>query len=114
MPPCHGGGRGFESRPDRSSEKLPIWRLFLFVTVCKQIHHHKTFRGIAMRGQCSLGWFYGFKLHVFIDDKGGIIDFLITAENVDDRNPLQLKKCQIEHLRHRNGTNYFKAIFLHS
>ena len=22
MPPCHGGGRGFESRPDRKSLKL--------------------------------------------------------------------------------------------
>ena len=42
-----------------------------------------------MRGQCSLGWFYGFKLHVFTNDKGGIIDCMITAGNVDDRNPLQ-------------------------
>lgn len=28
MPPCHGGGRGFESRPVR---KAPVWAPFLFV-----------------------------------------------------------------------------------
>lgn len=57
----------------------------------RRIHQHKTFKGIAMRGQCSLGWFYGFKLHVFTNDKGGIIDCMITAGNVDDRNPIQYK-----------------------
>lgn len=32
--------------------------------VCKnrRIHIHKTFAGIAARGKCSMGWFYGFKL----------------------------------------------------
>lgn len=57
----------------------------------RRLYQHKTFKGIAMRGQCSLGWFYGFKLHVFTNDKGGIIDCMITAGNVDDRNPLQYK-----------------------
>jgi hypothetical protein len=33
--------------------------------VCKnqRIHIHKTFKGIAQRGKCSMGWFFGFKLH---------------------------------------------------
>ena len=32
--------------------------------VCKnqRIHIHKTFKGIAQRGKCSMGWFFGFKL----------------------------------------------------
>ena len=29
MPPCHGGGRGFESRPDRKSLKLFLGDFFL-------------------------------------------------------------------------------------
>ncbi len=45
-----------------------------------RIHQHKTFKGIAMTVQCCLGWLYGFKLYVFINYKGGIIDFVITAE----------------------------------
>lgn len=34
--------------------------------VCKnqRIHIHKVFKGIAQRGKCSMGWFFGFKLHL--------------------------------------------------
>ena len=38
-----------------------------------------------------MGWFYGFKLHLVINDKGEIIDFLFTQGNVDDRYPLKNK-----------------------
>lgn len=58
--------------------------------VCKQqsILMHKTFRGMAERGRCSLGWFYGFKLHLIINDRGEILNFMFTPGNVDDRQPL--------------------------
>ncbi len=46
---------------------------------------------MAQRGQCSLGWFYGFKLHIITNDCGGIIDFMLTPANVHDTNPLKLK-----------------------
>lgn len=55
----------------------------------KREKQHKTFKGIARKGQCSLGWFYGFKLHLIINDKGEILDFVITPGNVDDREPLK-------------------------
>ena len=58
----------------------------------RRIHQHKTFKDIAQRGQCSLGWFYGFKLHIVTNDQGGIIDFMITKGNVDDRKPLRFKQ----------------------
>lgn len=58
----------------------------------RRIHQHKTFKDIAQRGQCSLGWFYGFKLHIVTNDTGGIIDFMITKGNVDDRKPLRFKQ----------------------
>ncbi len=38
-----------------------------------------------------MGWFFGFKLHIVINDKGEIIDFLFTQGNVDDRLPLKNK-----------------------
>ncbi len=52
---------------------------------------HKTIKGVATKGQCSMGWFYGFKLHLVINDKGEILDFLFTQGNVDDRYPLKNK-----------------------
>ena len=60
------------------------------IRVChiKREKQHKVFKGLAQKGQCSLGWFYGFKLHLIINDKGEILDFIITPGNIDDRNPL--------------------------
>lgn len=57
----------------------------------RRIHQHKTFKNVAQRGQCSLGWFYGFKLHIVTNDCGGIIDFMLTPANVHDTSPLKMK-----------------------
>jgi len=57
----------------------------------RRINQHSVFKELAKRGQCSLGWFYGFKLHIITNDTGGIIDFMITKGNVDDRKPLRFK-----------------------
>ena len=58
--------------------------------VCRnqRILIHKTFRGIAQRGMCSMGWFYGFKLHIICNERGEILNFTLTPGNVDDRTPL--------------------------
>lgn len=58
------------------------------IKVChnRRIHNHKVFATVAERGQCSIGWFYGFKLHLIINDKGEILSFYLTKGNVDDRN----------------------------
>jgi hypothetical protein len=58
------------------------------IKVChnRRIHNHKVFASVAERGQCSIGWFYGFKLHLIINDKGEILSFYLTKGNVDDRN----------------------------
>ena len=53
---------------------------------------HKTFEGLAERGRCSMGWFFGFKLHLIINDKGEILNFMFTPGNVDDREPLKQGK----------------------
>ena len=64
------------------------------IRVChiKREHSHKTFKDVATKGKTSIGWFFGFKLHIVINDKGEILDFLITRANVDDREPLKDKR----------------------
>ena len=61
--------------------------------VCKnqRIHIHKTFKGIAQRGKCSMGWFFGFKLHLICNERGELLNFMITPGDVDDRKPLEYK-----------------------
>lgn len=58
----------------------------------KRIRNNKTFKGIATTGKSTMGWFYGFKLHLIINDKGEILNFVITQANVDDRAPLKDEK----------------------
>ena len=61
--------------------------------VCRnqRIHMHKVFKDIAQRGKCSLGWFYGFKLHLICNECGEILNFMITPGDIDDRDPLKIK-----------------------
>ena len=35
-----------------------------------------------------MGWFYGFKLHLLINEKGDLLGFEVTSGNTDDRQPL--------------------------
>jgi ISPg3, transposase len=49
-------------------------------------------RGWAAKGKCTMGWFYGFKLHLVINDRGEIIQWKLTPGNVDDREPLKDKR----------------------
>ena len=61
--------------------------------VCRnqRIHIHKVFRDIAQRGKCSMGWFFGFKLHLICNERGELLNFMITPGDVDDRKPLEYK-----------------------
>ncbi len=52
----------------------------------KRIFHHKVFDGLAQRGKTSMGWFFGFKLHLIINDQGELLSFHLTKGNVSDRN----------------------------
>jgi len=57
----------------------------------KREHSNKVFDGIAIKGKSTLGCFFGFKLHIIINDKGEILSFVITQANVDDRKPLSME-----------------------
>ena len=60
----------------------------LRVCANRRINRHNVFAGLAARGQCSLGWFYGFKLHLIINDCGEVLAFTLTRGNIDDRQPV--------------------------
>ena len=104
--------------------------------VCRnqRIHLHKVFKGLAQRGQCSMGWFYGFKLHLICNEKGDLFSKLFVdgiqlvtklksnmkgqIMTISDRVLLrkralietindELKNmAQIEHSRHRSVTGF--------
>jgi hypothetical protein len=60
------------------------------LAVCEnlRIPHHRVFAGIARRGKTSVGWFFGFKLHLVFNDRGELLNMALTPGNVDDRAPV--------------------------
>ena len=60
------------------------------MAVChnKRTKNHKVFAKFAKLGKSSMGWFFGFKLHIVINDLGQLMAVRITPGNVDDRAPL--------------------------
>jgi hypothetical protein len=60
------------------------------IAVChnRRIPSHKVFSRLAKRGKSSVDWFYGFKLHLIINDQGELLSFYLTPGNVDDRKPV--------------------------
>ncbi len=61
------------------------------IEVCHRCraHAHKVFKGLVSWGKNSVGWHFGFKLHLIINDKGELLAFQLTSANVDDRVPAQ-------------------------
>ncbi len=60
------------------------------LAVCnnRRIRQHRVFAGAAARGKRSMGWFYGFKLHTIVNERGELLACRLTAGNVDDRQPV--------------------------
>ena len=55
----------------------------------KRISSHRVFTETEVgRSKTSMGWFYGFKLHLIINEKGELLDVALTPGNTDDRKPL--------------------------
>ena len=54
----------------------------------KRISSHRVFAKEAGRSKTSMGWFYGFKLHLVINEQGVLLDVRLTRGNTDDRQPL--------------------------
>jgi len=60
------------------------------IAVChnRRIPRHRVFKDMAARGKTSVGWFYGFKLHVVVNDQGELLNMALTPGNTDDRVPV--------------------------
>lgn len=60
------------------------------LTVCgnKRINRNRVFKDLAALGKSSMGWFFGFKLHLVVNDQGELLAFCLTPGNVDDRQPV--------------------------
>ena len=56
----------------------------------RRIGRHKVFAGLAARGKTSMGWFYGFKLHLVINEQGELLAYYLSAGNMDDRLPVPI------------------------
>jgi len=61
----------------------------------KRIYSHKVFKGFAERSKTSVGWFFGFKVHIVIDPMGNILNFYFTPGNTSDNNKDVLKGLAI-------------------
>lgn len=67
------------------------------ISVChiKRSSRHKVFKGLAAKSKSTMGWFFGFKLHLIINEKGGLLSAHLTPGNVDDRAPLRLMTTKL-------------------
>ena len=54
----------------------------------KRISLHRVFAADAKRGKTSMGWFFGPKLHLAVNDQGELLACCLTPGNVDDRTPV--------------------------
>ena len=62
----------------------------------KRIKRNKVFKGFAKVGKSTVGWFFGFKLHLIINDKGEILSFYLSQGNVSDNNAKIITKMTKE------------------
>lgn len=82
------------------------------VVVCDnhRITRNKVFKGIAARGKSSMGWFYGFKLHLVVNERGEITSFVLTPGNVADSNAkLGVQLCARLHGKLYGDRGYISA-----
>ena len=57
------------------------------IEVChrKRANRHQVFKELAQWGKNSIGWYFGFKLHLVINNRGELLAFKLTPANTDDR-----------------------------
>lgn len=70
---------------------------FIDSTALKVCHYkrekqNKVFQDIAQKSRGTMGWFFGFKLHLVCNDKGDLLEFMLTPGNIDDRFPLKQQR----------------------
>ncbi len=74
------------------------------VSVChnKRITRNKVFKNYAEIGKSTMGWYFGVKLHLICNERGELLNFMLTKANVDYRN---------EDVFNRLSDNLFEKLF---
>ena len=69
----------------------------------KRITRNKMFRDYAERGKSTMGWYFGFKLHLICNERGELLNFIpnrirTSLCRTTQRNPndLGLYVCRLE------------------
>ena len=67
---------------------------FIDSTTIKACHikrekQHKVFDGLAEKSKSTLGWFFGFKLHILVNSSGELMAVKLTRAKVDDREVVE-------------------------
>ena len=55
----------------------------------KRCYSNRVFKNMATKGKSTTGWFFGFKLHLIVNDNGEILSFQITPGNISDIKPVK-------------------------
>jgi IS5 family transposase len=60
------------------------------IQVCKpkRMSRNKVFKETASKAKSTIGWFFGFKLHLIVNEQGGLLAVKFTKANLDDRKPV--------------------------
>ena len=53
------------------------------------VYINPTFKGLAKKSKSTMGWFFWFKLHIIINDKGELMAFKVTHSTTDDRKSVE-------------------------
>jgi DDE family transposase len=85
-----------QTRQGRSAGVAFIDSTLLAVCHPKRSRRHRVFGGLARWGRNSLGWCYGFKLHLLINDVGELLACRLTVANVDDRVPVPALVAEVQ------------------
>ena len=83
------------------------------LAVChhRRISRHQVFSGLAARGKSGMGWFYGFKLHLIVNDQGDLLAVHLTPANTDDRKPVPQMTKELWGKLVGDRDYLFKALF---
>jgi hypothetical protein len=85
-----------QTRKGRSEGVAFIDSTLLAVCHPKRSARHRVFAGLARWGRNSLGWGYGFKRHLLINDLGELLACRLTVANVDDRAPVPALVAKVQ------------------
>ena len=75
-------------RPSRNRFRLERGTRIPRVCHNRRIAQHRVFENLAARGKTSVDWFFGFKLHLVVNEYGELLNLQLTPGNIDDRKPV--------------------------